>query len=488
MAVFPAKGIELADGYTVQFPTLAEFFAPDTNKTVEFKDIPIALVDSGPKINEDSLSRVDSLARLAVKLQYAEGDNAVLYPFFEALANLAQDPTAIRVLHYGDSQIEGDRMTSLIRAKLQGRFGGSGPGLIPALQIAPSFSIDQEASENWVRYPGYGKRSEEVDHSRYGMLATFCRYSPVAIDSENTVPYEAWIRLKKSNRAYQQARQFDRIRVFYGYNRRAVNTKLLADGTFKAEDSLKANEQVNTFDWQFKQTPDEVTVFFSGFDSPDVYGFSLESTTGVVVDNIPMRGASGTVFGAIPWANLAQCLKPLNPRLFILQFGGNTVPYIKDRDHAFRYAKSFGRQIKLLKEMNPGSAVIVIGPADMSIKEKTAYVTHPQLENVRDALKHHSFENGAAYFDTYAAMGGRNSMPTWVAQDPPLAATDYIHFSPQGAKKVAETFYLALEEEYDKWRKGPRKSVEKAPEKKDEKVAKPDKKAEPKEGKEKKPS
>ena len=41
-------------------------------------------------------------------------------------------------------------------------------------------------------------------------------------------------------------------------------------------------------------------------------------------------------------------------------------------------------------------------------------------------------------------MGGRNSMVSWVEADPPLAASDYTHFSPQGARKVGELFYTAL--------------------------------------------
>jgi hypothetical protein len=52
----------------------------------------------------------------------------------------------------------------------------------------------------------------------------------------------------------------------------------------------------------------------------------------------------------------------------------------------------------------------------------------------------------------YAAMGGAQSMPTWVAADPPLAVQDYIHFSPRGARIVAELFYNALYDSYYKYR------------------------------------
>jgi lysophospholipase L1-like esterase len=80
----------------------------------------------------------------------------------------------------------------------------------------------------------------------------------------------------------------------------------------------------------------------------------------------------------------------------------------------------------------------------MSIKEGEHYVTRPYLEEVRDAMKANSLAQGAVFWDMYEAMGGRNSMVSWVNAEPPLAATDYIHFSPQGAKKVGELFYTAL--------------------------------------------
>jgi lysophospholipase L1-like esterase len=87
----------------------------------------------------------------------------------------------------------------------------------------------------------------------------------------------------------------------------------------------------------------------------------------------------------------------------------------------------------------------------MSVKSGTDYVTHPQLENTRDALKKVALETGCAFFDMYDCMGGSNSMASWVDQK--LAATDYIHFSPQGARKIATLFYSALISEYNAYLK-----------------------------------
>ena len=53
----------------------------------------------------------------------------------------------------------------------------------------------------------------------------------------------------------------------------------------------------------------------------------------------------------------------------------------------------------------------------------------------------------------YEGMGGYNSMPSWVNAEPELARPDYVHFSPRGAKLIANMFYNALIFEYNNYLK-----------------------------------
>ena len=81
------------------------------------------------------------------------------------------------------------------------------------------------------------------------------------------------------------------------------------------------------------------------------------------------------------------------------------------------------------------------------------YVTYPNIPLIRDALKQASFENDCAYWDMFEAMGGENSMPSWVFYDPPLGEKDFIHFTPQGARYIAKMFYNAFMYEYNRYLK-----------------------------------
>jgi len=60
-------------------------------------------------------------------IEFPEGDTLGFAKFARALRSA--DQQVVRVLHYGDSQIEGDRISADLRDVLQRRFGGMGPGL-----------------------------------------------------------------------------------------------------------------------------------------------------------------------------------------------------------------------------------------------------------------------------------------------------------------------------------------------------------------------
>ena len=90
--------------------------------------------------------------------------------------------------------------------------------------------------------------------------------------------------------------------------------------------------------------------------------------------------------------------------MIILQFGGNALPYIKTKEQADNFGLYLKVQIATIKKLAPQASVLVIGPADMSVKEGADYVTHPQLENLRDAIKKTAFEYDCAFFDMYNCL------------------------------------------------------------------------------------
>jgi lysophospholipase L1-like esterase len=466
MLVFPKDGIRVTDEFTLHFPTWGEFFAPDTTKTPDLESILAELEGDSSDVMGDpaamqgqpgqevEVAEVNVSGRSNKKIQYPDGNLSILYPVFSALEGAATASKPVRVMHYGDSQIEGDRMTSLFRAKLMERFGGSGPGLVPAKPLVNSMSIIQECSETMYRYTQYGQRDKSVTHTRYGAMAIFGRFAPIFPDSMlGKAEYTGWISLGRSASAYANTRVYNTLKMYYGHNRRPFSLKIFVDDVPFWEDSIPAGKGLRTRTWKFASTPGKIMMIMSGEDSPDIYGLSLEGSSGVNVDNISMRGSSGTFFGSLDQSIYRPMIDSLNPTLVLLQYGGNTVPYIKDQSAANGYGNQFKGQIEFLKKLLPKAAFIVIGPSDMATKVGTEYQSYPNLVYVRDALRKAAFDAGAAYFDIYEVMGGHNSMVQWVQAEEPLAGSDYVHFNPRGARVIADAFMKSFLEDYALYQK-----------------------------------
>lgn len=457
--LFPEEGIPVGKNHRIHFLTMNELLTGDTvqyadisgiisqstamDDTAFYADLVLPVTDI--EVADTVRANEDSLKVKVHRIEYPGDDSTILYPFFRQLQQVRSGNKLIRIVHYGDSQIEGDRMTSYIRNRLQKRFGGAGVGMVPAVELyGYQGSLRHTASDNWLRYTAFGNVDTTLYHNRYGMLGSFARFAPYVPDSlpPDTITREAWIHLKSSERTYSLNRQFNQCRVFYGHSDQPMLVECLVNGALYDADILTASSQLNIKTWTFSEAPVEITLKFRGAGSPDFYGIALDGSRGVAVDNVAMRGCAGLVFTQINKDLLEQMYDTLNVRMLILQFGGNVVPYMTD-DYDY-YERWFLNQLRRLKQISPSVPIIVIGVSDMSIREKDKIVTYPNLLYIRDALKNATFRAGCAYWDMYEAMGGHNSMPSWVYAKPSLATSDFVHFNERGARVIAEMFYNAF--------------------------------------------
>lgn len=458
MWIMPKEGIKIGD-FNLHMPSFSEMIG---NDSISYADISKIIaeannIDSLPDvISQSKTAKHDSLNEINIeniaiedniqRIEFAASGKVGLHAFFKKLS----ERKAVRILHYGDSQIEGDRITAFVRNKLNGIFGGSGPGIVPALQPFDSyFSMRQTNTGNWRRYAVFGGDSKALKHKKYGVLASFSRFAPQHSDSVVSKEiYHGEVILEPNNMSYGLVKKYNQLRIFYGNAKAKVAIKVFDGDKILAADSLNSLSDYSMYKLNLGGPSRKLKIQFSGYDSPDIYGISLDQSSALGIDNISLRGSSGTIFGSIDNEHLAKMYADLNVGLFILQFGGNVIPYTNSDKAAKDYGDWFYGQIMRIKQMCPQAYVLVIGPSDMSKKESDKYVTYPYLENVRDAMREAAFKSGSAFWDMYAAMGGKNSMPSWVNANPQLAGPDYTHFTPKGASVMANMFYNALMLEY----------------------------------------
>jgi lysophospholipase L1-like esterase len=169
----------------------------------------------------------------------------------------------------------------------------------------------------------------------------------------------------------------------------------------------------------------------------------------VFVDNIPLRGSSGTFFSQIDKTSVAFMYNALNVKLIFLQFGGNMMPQINSQKTIDKYMESLAQQIQHLQQLAPQAKIVLIGPADMSKKVNGRLQTYPFLPELVESMQRTANQNNAAFWDMFKVMGGSGSMIDWVKEKPSLATPDYIHFTPRGADKIGEILFDALMKYYD---------------------------------------
>lgn len=385
-------------------------------------------------------------------LQFDESGQKNLYQFFEKLASTSANGEKISILHYGDSQLEGDRMTGFIRHRIQSKFGGKGPGLIPATNIYNTISFQQTYSNNFKRHTAFG--GAKLKSKKYGAMASASRFTPEyeidsTFDIHSLTEQTAWIEIQPSKNTYSNTRQYSQVKMFYNECLFPTFLTITENGNVIFSDSLISDGNQHSVKLNFNTTPQNLRFEFKGKVSPNICGFALEGTSGVNVANIAMRGSSGTVFTGMNHSTLRRMYNELNINMIVLQYGGNSVPFFKDSSGVRNYARYFKSQLKTLQNLCPNAMILVIGPSDMSHYEDGIYNTYPFLPYTVEQMIKVTKEVGGAYWNLYASMGGKNSMPSWVEKG--WAGKDYIHFSISGSKIASQSFYKAFNKEFNRW-------------------------------------
>lgn len=426
-ALFPEEGVSVGEDLTLSFPSVEDMLSGGTEEA------------TGPT-PEELLAMHEQEMQMAAEQEYIRyftsnptrihmPDSACTYldSLFAALEGA--DTTKVRIVHYGDSQLEGDRMTCVLRDTLQTRFGGMGAGMIPLQANLFSLTVNQTLSKELTKYMLYGPQSGRRDSSLYyGPMAAVTILDSTAVLSVS--PY-------KRPEGLCVSQQFSEMTVLTRSDR---NMRVSAQGNTVSIAPSGAALQSTTI--TLKDSTSRFSATFSG--DGDVYGILLDGHTGVNVDNIALRGCSGTIFTGIASKQLSTFFSVTNTRLIILQFGGNSMPYLKSEQGVKRYVEQLRRQVRYMQKQAPHAAILFIGPSDMTTKVNGTYQTYPLLSKVDQAICQMVNEEGCAYWSLFESMGGAGSMMRWAKSNPALAGSDYVHFTRKGAMRAGQLLAESL--------------------------------------------
>ena len=362
--------------------------------------------------------------------------------YFERLSLIEDGRNDVaRALVWGDSTIASDGIIKDVRARMQERFGDSGPGFLAA-QVDPRWALRRDI----VRNTSGSWSSKNIvfggaEENRYGLAGTVSIAKPGAISTLGGVKIDG------------ERQDLHRFQVFYQRNPNGGDLKIATQSKGLV---VSTNRDVisDGFTELIVPSGDPYVYLEAQNNNVVIYGVALEvDSPGITWETFGVAGASISSLQKQQYSHLHEQIAARDPALLVYWTGGNELGYpsVKSKNGA-GYKKQYAKVVKNLREGAPAASCLLIGPLDQAYRENGVILSKPTLDKLISLQKEVAMEEGCAYWDARAAMGGANSFGKWLGMSPPLASPDLAHLTARGREKIGETLADVLMREFDIWR------------------------------------
>jgi LysM repeat protein len=339
-------------------------------------------------------------------------DPKIVQPFLKKWN--AESPQSIQILHFGDSHVQPDFSTAIIRSRLQTIKGDAGRGLIFPFSIAKTHShMDFTTRHTGVWVSASHKQaipslplgiSGFVAHTRdpkAGFSFTF---------RETPVP------------------GLKMIKVYCQSDSDNFILEARTAGLVQRIDVPKASYTplpfVTFYFVQLGSVLEFKVITKQGSSSTfKLYGVSIENNRpGVIYHNV---GVSGARFSAIENQDLFEPqFSYMRPDLVVLDWGTNDI--VHDNKIPPRFRELVIGTIDRIRRVSPQSVILLTSVQDMNRRGRNISVASSYARMMRSI----AYEKGCLFYDWYHVSGGAGSMKRWHQYQ--LAQKDQIHLTFKG--------------------------------------------------------
>ncbi len=373
------------------------------------------------------------------KKNRVENDSVGLERFYEHLYQLEiKSSKRVSIAHIGDSHIQADFFSGMLRQRFQIDFGNAGRGLIFPYKVArtnePS-SYQTSSNVSWE-----SKRNIFLDNPL-----------PIGIGGITIKTMDSSAAIKLS--------VFDQASLDYGFSKLSIfqdkgpnvydfmvyedeniigfiNSNLMMGGNFMSTvyfDKPRKNIILKAYKRDSLQTYAQIYGLLLENDQPGI----LYNTTGV--NGAECRHCSASKY-------FFEQLSYLNPDLVIISMGTNEAfPRGFNRD---RFYSQIDSLVMHIKRESPDVNILFTTPADSYRRKK---YKNPDMQMARNTIVNYCMKNEFSYWDLYEVMGGFGSMAKWKIKG--LAAPDKVHFSRAGYELQGKLLYSAIQDGYRSFKK-----------------------------------
>ncbi|HEX4447836.1 MAG TPA: GDSL-type esterase/lipase family protein, partial [Polyangiaceae bacterium] len=354
--------------------------------------------------------------------------------FFARLARTDRhEPGAVtRILHYGDSTIASDYISGTVRRRLQARFGDAGHGFI------------------FVANPWEWYFHNDVLHFSEGeWKASRLAGGPLAPDGMYGLGGVSFTSYGGGAATFGAAthgdfgRKISRYDIYYLEQPGGGDIEIGLHGTterFSTRGPAKASRvrSVHTDDGESR-----ITLRAVGGGQARLFGVALErDQPGVVYDALGSHAAQAVYWQRQNADHWKDQLALRDPALIVFQYGTNESDLSKF--DPVDYERALSGLVDELVRSAPNASILIVAPLDRAEYKDGRFATRKVILDLVAIQQRVALAHGVAFWNTFEAMGGENSMARWMKARPQLGGPDLTHPTPRGAEILGDMLSDAL--------------------------------------------
>jgi len=365
-------------------------------------------------------------ARVARPQSTIEGAGA-LVPFFEQVSRPSADGP-VRILQYGDSHTASDDWADEMRQLFQRKFGAGGAGFtFPGHPFLGYRRFDSRGtnSKGW-HTDGLVTRTGDGVYGLGGISLT-------AQTARETVTLSA---------------ECQQLELHYLEQPGGGRLEFAVDGN--AVDTISTDGESAAGIYQYKPTPGPHQFSLRTLDAAPVrlFGWVAQNESGVTYETLGINGAQAAL--QLRWSEpvVTREMADREPALIVVAYGTNEA--VSKTWTAEEYRTDLGQVIQRLRAAAPLAGILLVGPPDAQYRLKGGgRLPLPHLQQVIDIERQVALENGCAFWDWRARMGGPGSVRQWVQAG--LGQADYVHMTSAGYRLIGDTLFAEIMAQYDRF-------------------------------------
>lgn len=338
----------------------------------------------------------------------------------------------INIIHLGDSHLQADMMTCVVRNGMHGFFGDAGRGIVFPQQLAGSNAPhDVHASSNtsW--------RGNRLTIAESNIKTGICGFGIESSSKDATI---------KMHIQYDGGPKdsFNRLVFFLG---KKASTYIISDSDLKVPVTLATKDNIDNPSLVFTSTN-----LLAGFELKRAdtdgngdfcfYGVSLErsESAGVLYHTIGVNGAHFDQYNTnqLFW----QQLEALNGDLFIVSLGTNEAQNQHLNEQTLNGI--FQQFVAHIHQIAPHASILFTTPAGSYYRAKKP---NASLLTITNAVNHFCESHKIACWDLYKISGAKNSAPGFKKNH--LLGHDLVHYSELGYRIQGQLLLAALAKNYN---------------------------------------